>query len=237
MAPIISDMNAADLLTLIHGGELREGDVLDVLRNPYCTVEIAEKVASSSAWLGSQAIRERLTGFKGLPVARAMNLMATLPWTSLLQVAKAPQTQPVVRRHAERRLQYRLPKLTFGEKIALARRAHRPLFSALINSGDIQVLNALLDNPRLVENDIRVIINSAEPPSEFFGEVLRHRRWCHSYEIKSALARNENVPFPLALSVLVQLRPTDLRRLADSPVGSEEVRAAARALCEREPRQ
>lgn len=236
MAPRIPDMNTAELLETVQAGTLEEGEVLEVLRNPYCTIEIAERIAASSTWLSSQTVRERLTGFRGLPLSRAMNLMSTLPWTSLLQLAQAPQTAPVVRRHAERRLQQRLPKLTLGEKIALARRAHRPLFRGLIESGDPQILIALLDNSRIVENDIQVVLNSSQPPQEFFGEVLKHRRWGQSLEIRSSLACNKNAPLPLALSALVELGPMQLRRIAERPGVPESVREAALALSEREPR-
>ncbi|MCP4897953.1 MAG: hypothetical protein GY906_13355 [bacterium] len=237
MADSISEMNGDELFALIRRDDLNEGDLLEVLRNPFCTVEIAEKIASSSSWLSSQVVRERLTGFRGLPVGRAMNLMSTLPWTSLLLLAQAPRTAPVVRRHAERRLRYRVPKLSLGEKIALARRAHRPLFTVLIKTGDLQILVALLDNPRLVENDLFVVVNSSNPPQEFYAEILRHRRWGQSYKIRSALARDERVPLPLALSVLVQLRPSDIRRIAQQSGVSDSIRDAARALCQKEDRE
>jgi hypothetical protein len=230
-------MNTQQLSDLVSAGEIDEGEVLDVLRNPYCTPEIAETIAKQPGWMTSQVVRERLTGFRGLSLTRAMALLPTLPWPSLLQLAQIPSTPPVVKRHAERRLLNRLNRMTLGEKIALARRAHRPLFIPLIQSGDTQILVALLDNGRLVENDVLVILNSKDPPLEFFRELLSHHRWGQAYEVKRTLVQSSCAPLPLALSAMVQLRRGHLREIVSRETVPEPVREAARKLLEREGRE
>ncbi len=78
--------------------------------------------------LGPHGVRELLAGFPGFNFCRALDLLATLPWVSLLTISQAPKTPPVVRRHAERKLVSQMLTMALGEKIALARRAHRALF-------------------------------------------------------------------------------------------------------------
>ena len=128
----ISTLNSDQLLDRVRRHDLDEPAILEVLRNPYCTVEIAELIAESRLWTTSYKVRERLAGTPGIPFARAANLLGTLPWLSLLLVAQEPATAPMVRRHAEKKLLEKIGKMTLGEKVALARRAHRPLFSKLI---------------------------------------------------------------------------------------------------------
>jgi hypothetical protein len=123
--------------------------------------------------------------------------------------------------------------MSLGEKIALARRAHRPLFKALIETGDAQILTALLDNSRLVENDVLVVLNSLDPPKEFFHEVLKHHRWGNSYEVKRTLAQSAKTPLPLALSALVHLRPIHIRTIAVREAVPQKVRDAALMLSAR----
>jgi hypothetical protein len=208
--------------------------VLEVLRNPYCSAEVAEVVADSRENLTSHVARELLSGLRGFPFSRALDLLATLPWTSLLNIAQSPSAPPVVRRHAEKRLISRLSKMTLGEKVALARKVHRPLLRSVIATADGQVLSALLDNPRLTETDVLVILNTTEAPLSFYAELARHHRWGQYYGVRLGLAECPRTPLPLALSALVQLRGADLRRLGDQHGLPEAVRSAARALGEKQ---
>ncbi len=224
------DLNSEKLLALVREGNLGPSEILEVLRNPYCTIEVALLAAESPRWLSAHAVRERLAGFRGLPLPHALNLLSTLPWLSLLDLAKAPETPPVVRRHAEHRIEARLSQMSLGEKVALARQAHRPLFKHLLAANEAMVLIALLNNPRLIENDILVVLNTRDVPPDFTTELARHPRWGQYYGVSLALAECPHTPLPIALSSLVRLRLCDLRRVSTQPKAPEDVRKGARAL-------
>lgn len=229
-------MNGDQLRRLVAAGELDPLDAAAVLRNPYCPVEVAEQIADSSALLDLHGVRELLSGFRGMPLSRAMSLMATLPWVSLLNLARRPSTPPQVRRQAERKILERTPRMALGEKIALARRCHRPLIRPLIVDAEARVLEALLDNGRLVENDVLLMLNTRSPPPELCRAVAGHRRWGACYRIRRALVESPATPLPVALSVLVQLRLSDLAALARKPGVPAPVRAASAALKEKKER-
>lgn len=226
----IADLASDELLALVRAGALDDFQILDVLRNPFCTAQIAEIVASTRDHLGTRAIREKLAGFPGLSNAQAINLLGSLPWSSLIAVAQTPKTPALVRRQAERKLIFQVPSMSLGEKIAMARRAHRALFPALIAGGDDKILTALLDNPRLVENDLVVLISAGQPPLEFISAVARHHRWGKSYGVRKAIVECPQSPLPLALSVLVQLPRFDQKRIAAREHIPARVRSAAAAL-------
>ncbi len=227
-------MTASELLGLLRERKIDEGEALQVLRNPYCTVEIAAIVADSRDLLRSHVVRETLSGFRGLPFGRVLDLLATLPWPSLLSVAQSPSAPPVVRRHAEKKLLTLVQKMTLGEKVALARKVHRALLRSLVATADEQVLGALLDNPRLAEVDILQILNTSRAPPGFYAELARHHRWGQYYGIRRALAECPRTPLPLALSSLVHLRTVDLDHVSQRPDVAEPVRDAARALRKRQ---
>lgn len=229
----VAELNTAELETLVERGELDELEVLEALRNPYCTPEIATQLAANRRWLGAHLVRERLAAFPGLPYAVAMNLLPTLPWLGLLHVAQTPRTPPAVRRQAERRLVERVHHMSLGEKVALARLAHRPIFPRLVASGDLPVITALLDNGRLVENDVLLILNQPATPREALVAIFRHRRWGSSYQIRRALAGHGETPVPVALSLLVQLQRRDLEDLVRRPRVRDAVRDGARTLLDR----
>ena len=226
----IAELATDELLTLVRSGSLDDFQLLDVLRSPFCTPQIAELVASMREHLGTQSIREKLAGFPGLNNAKAVNLLGSLPWASLLAVAQSPKTPPLVRRQAERKLIHQIQSMSLGEKVAMARRAHRAIFPALIAGSDDKILAALLDNPRLVENDLVVLLATGRPPLEFISTVARHHRWGRNYPVRRAIVECSDTPLPLALSILVQLSKKDQRAIAERDGVSERVRTAAEAL-------
>lgn len=232
----ISDLSSRQLLDLVRSGGLDDFTTLAVLRSPFCTPQIAELVAADRQRLATQAVRETLAGFPGLNNAQVLNLLGSLPWTSLLAVAQTPRTPPLVRRQAERKLIQQVPSMTLGEKIAMARRAHRALFPALISGADDKVLIALLDNPRVVENDLVVLIKTGEPPDGYLPVVARHHRWGGAYTVRCAIAESPRCPLPLALAILVQLPRRDHRRIAAREDVPEALRSAANALLNRDRR-
>jgi len=234
MDPVIGEFDAKGLLDLVRSRQLDELEILRVLRSPYCTVQVAEEIASDRRLLGGHAVREHLAAFPGFNFSRAMDFLGTLPWTSLITIAQASKTPPVVRRQAERRILTHFSAMARGEKIALARRAHRAIFGALITTGDGQVLSALLNNPRLVENDILVMLSTSEPPPEFFSALARHHKWGQYFQVRRALVECPRTPYPLALSILVQLPLADLKRALARPDLPENIRSAVNSLIERE---
>jgi len=232
----IGNLDSHGLMELVTSREIDELEALQILRSPFCTAQIAEKIASDRSLLDPHGVRELLAGFPGFNFSRALDLLSTLPWVSLLTISQAPKTPPVVRRHAERKLVSQLLSMALGEKIALARRAHRALFKALTASGDGQILVALLNNPRLVENDILVILNTVDIPVAFVRELARHARWGSYRGVRRAVVELESTPLPLALSLLVQMSVGDLRQVVGRRNVPPKVREAALSLIDRHSR-
>ncbi|MGD8440315.1 MAG: hypothetical protein PVG53_07250, partial [Holophagae bacterium] len=83
----IADLSSRQLLELVRNGGLDDFATLAVLRSPFCTPQIAELVAADRQRLATRAVRETLAGFPGLNNAQVLNLLGSLPWTSLLAVA------------------------------------------------------------------------------------------------------------------------------------------------------
>ena len=108
----IPELDSDGLMEFVRGRQVDELEVLQVLRSPFCTAQIAERIASDPRLMGTHEVRERLAGFPGFTFGRALDLLATLPWTSLLSLAQSPRTPPVVRRQAERKLLASRSKVT-----------------------------------------------------------------------------------------------------------------------------
>jgi len=230
MVERILSMGPDDLLRIAEEEDLDDAQAIEILRNPHCSIEVAERVAAHRHILGSDRIRSLLCSVRGMPTPRVADLVSTLGWIGLLQLSQDPGTSPMVRRMAERRLILRIPNLTLGERIGLARRSHRTLYGPLVSSRDPQVIVALLENPRLTEGDVIALINSASPVPVVFFSVLRSGRWAPRRGIRLAMARNSSTPLPLALSALAELGPGELADIANDRMVPKRVREAASAL-------
>ena len=223
-------MGPEELLSLSKSDELDDRQAIEILRNPHCSAEVAERIAEHRRLLGSERIRRLVCSVRGLPTPRVADLVATLPWLGLLQLAQDPKTSPMVRKMAERRLLLKLPKLTLGERVGLARRTHRALYGPLIATSDGPVIVALFENPRLTESDVVEILNSKNLHPVVFSAVLRSSRWAPRRGIRMAMARNPLTPLPVALSAVAELGRSELKRLAEDPGLSESVRTGVLGL-------
>jgi hypothetical protein len=224
----------AALESRVAGAELDEGAAIEVLRSPFCTAEIAETIARSPRLTSAHRVRELLCTIKGMSTSRVHDLVSGLPWLSLLRLAQAPNAPPPVRRLAERRLVLRLSKMTLGEKIAFARRAHRVLFKHLIATGQAtEVFLALIDNPRMTESDVVLLLGSAAPSREVVRAIVRSNRWASRRGVRMAVTRCPTAPLPVALSALAELAAVELRQVIDDGRVPAAVRDGARGLLER----
>lgn len=229
----LGEMNTEELLSFLDAEEISEKDTVRILRNPYCTAEVAAKLMEHHRRLSSHRIREMLCQVRGMPTPTLIDLLSTLPWLSLLHLAQETRTPPVIRRRAERRLIQRIPKLTLGERIALARRSHRELFFQLFESGNEAIVEALLDNSRMTESDLLSAMLRSALPSSFYRALIRHPKWACRRELRKALARNQATPLPLALSALAELGRHELEGIQNDSGVPEKVREAASNLIRR----
>ncbi len=222
------------LAALAAAGELDENKAIEVLRSPYCTIEVAERIARSHKLTATHRVSELLCTIRGMPTARVHTLVSTLPWSSLLRLSQAPQAPPGARRLAERRLILNIPTMSLGERVSLARRAHRALFKHLIASGgDSKVSLALLENFRMTEDDVVILLGSAGLSADIVGAINRSARWTCRRTVRMAIARCVGAPLPLALSALAELGPGELRQLIADPRVPNAVREGAKSLLER----
>jgi len=233
----IAVMNSEKLLELVRRDTLDELQALKILRNPYCTVEVAEELMEKRQLLSAFRVRELICRVRGMPLYRVTNLISGLPWLSLLSLAQQPATPPQVRRRAKEKLLARIPLLTDGERIALARRAHRDLFSALLSTGELMVIEALLDNPRMTESDLMQLLTDSRTPGSFITSVGRHRKWSVRRELRRIIALHPSTPLPLAVSALADMGLHELRDIVCDPRCPEKIRSSALDLARKRRRE
>jgi hypothetical protein len=211
-------------------------DALMALHNPFLDTDGVGTLLEQERLLGSYRLRRELATHRLTPEARALQLVATLFWRDLVDVQRDARVSPRLRRAAEKHLAARLPGLSQGEKIAMARRASGPLIEELGAERHARVVAALLENPRCTEGMVTRIAGRPGAAPEVLEVVARARRWSSRVEVRRALCLNPAAPVGVVLPLLPSLAKGDLRRVARLPSLAATVRRRAGVLLGEEPR-
>lgn len=225
--------NAEELGDLVerHLAGLSPAEAEAALRNPYATASHLEALAGARQLAASHSFRVAFVFHPAAPRALAMDWLAGFGWRDLARAAAEPRLHPLLRRAAERALLERLPGLALGEKIALARLAGPVLVAALRQESQPRVIAALLDNPRLTEEQLAPLAASDSAAPTVLAAIGSHPRWSARYPLRLALVRNPRLPAELALVLLPGLLRADLEPLARDPRLAPAVRQRAATLC------
>lgn len=205
-------------------------DALRCLRHPYSGKEVACEILSAPGLLAAREVRKALAIHPATPRADALRLLEDLPWRDLAEVGRQARAPAPVRHAANRGVLEKLPRLSRGEKTALARLADRPLLGALLDEGEVDVLLAVLGNPRLVEEDLTAWLLVRRPREAQAVALSRSVRWMERTAVRSALLLSPHTPRPVALSLLASSGRVVLERLAEDPGADPLLAACAREL-------
>ncbi len=203
-----------------------ELEVVRALRSPYCTKAFVEAVAMSAWATSRRRVTVALVRHPRCPRAFVWRALPLLGWHDLLEVAADPRTPMPVRQQAQGRLVERLPLLTVGEKISLARKAPPPVFLNLMSEEDTKVVAALLDNPKFAQNHC-VRLTAATNSPRVLAQILRHQRWGQVASVRKAALANPAMPVALTVAVLVSLPDEELMSFSRSRECPANVRKLA----------
>jgi hypothetical protein len=212
---------------------LSEEHVLEILRNPGAPAHVLQRLGFDTRWTSSYAAKVGLVCHPACPASVSLHLVNFLYWRDLARVSDNFRLPAPLRRSAENLLKERLPELSLGERMALARIAGRALIAALRNEPNEMVIGALLGNPRLTEEDLLLLCNTSTS-AKVLTLVGQSERWRARPPVRLALARNRHTPLALSVSLLPGLSDADLRDLSQHQVLPQALRgAASRLLLER----
>lgn len=211
----------------LDNGELGPEELVLLLRSPASTAAIVARVGTNRSWMRSRELKVAFVGHPHAPRVLARRFLPHLSWRDLADLGTKPRISPVMRREAERLLKTRLPELSAGEKISLARRASRGIIEMLRDEQDPQVLRALAGNPRAVESDILRILARPDLRSEFLAWLADQSSWGQRRELRLALVRHPGTPPPAALRSIRALSRADLHDLQQDPLAPRLARVAA----------
>lgn len=231
--PLSARISRADrkgLLELVsaHLGRMTEREATQALRHPHASEAMIVEILSSRALMSSRAVRKLVAGHPQTPRHDALRALDDLLWRDLVDVGREARTPPPVRQAANLRLLEALRRMAVGEKIAVARFAPADLYAALFAEADLRVLEALLQNPRLTQEDVSRWLSTGNPGPASLAFVAREARWALRPPIRTAILLHPETPRASALALLASASREELRRLCGTP-GVDALLAACAA--------
>lgn len=212
------------LLGLLENPALDESQLGLLLARKDLPTEIIEAVATNKTFLKSYGVKKALAFHPRTPRLVGLRLLRDLYLMDLVQYSLSPAVPAELKRHAEEYIIARLPQLPLGQRITLARRGPARVAGALMATGHTQVLEIVLENPRLTEAQVLKVLWRDKLPQTVVLTVANHRKWSQSYNVRLALVRNASTPLSMVLGFLPQLTVADLRELAAPGVVPENLR-------------
>ena len=116
------------------------------------------------------------------------------------------------------------------DRMKLAMKGDREARSILIRDSNKVVCSAVVNNPRITEQEIENIAAMRTVSAEVLRLIAINRTWARAYPIIHNLARNPRTPIPTVMNILTRIRTKDLQSLAQNRNVSETVRRQASRL-------
>lgn len=121
-------------------------------------------------------------------------------------------------------------RMGMKDRVKLAMKGDREARNILIRDPNRIVAQAVVNNPRITEQEIEKIAAMRTIPEEILRQIANSRQWSRSYSIVHNIARNPRAPIANVLTILSRLHLKDLAALSGNKNVSDAVRRQALRL-------
>jgi hypothetical protein len=125
---------------------------------------------------------------------------------------------------------HRIAKLTVGQRVQLAMKGSRDERFILIRDGARVVALAVLESPKLTENEVEVFASMRNLHEVVLRTIAMKRRFMKVYTVVKALVNNPRTPLDVALPLLGHLLVNDLKALSGNKNINDTLRKLALKL-------
>lgn len=162
-------------------------------------------------------------------------LRMPVPEPSEVEPEPEVYTEETGREFKTQRLLQRVQKLKVGERIQLALRGSRDIRSILLRDSSKEVVLTVLENPKITESEIEILVKQRTTPEEVIRNIAKKREWLKNYAIVHALVTNPKTPLAIALKYVPALKHKDLSLIEKDKNISGAIRTIAKKLISRKP--
>ena len=207
---------------------ITEDLALAQLKDPDLSSDAVEQISRNASVMKSRKVRIALASHLRTPRRIALRIVRELYTFELMQFALRPGAAVDLKRIADELLLSRLPSVTLGERISLARRSSTVVAAGLLLDKEPQVWQLALDNARLTEAAIVKALRRPTGTRAFVEGVSHHAKWSVRHEVQVALLRNAHTPPAKALEFARRIPPRQLRDILHASRLPERIKSQLR---------
>jgi hypothetical protein len=207
---------------------LNEDLTLALLERRDLPPETLEQLGQDPAARKSRKVSVALAAHPRTPRHLALRLLRNFYTGDLMQFALRPSVGADLKHFAAEQLVTRLPSVTLGERLMLARRASETVASALLLDKESRVAHTALENARLTEAAVIKALLRPNAGAALVEAVCHHPKWSLRREVRLALLRSPHTPLARALEFARNLPPPLLRDVLHSSRLPEKIKTYLR---------
>jgi hypothetical protein len=207
---------------------LTEELALALLERRDLPVETLEQLGKNPAALKSRKVCVALAAHPRAPRHLALRLLRHFYTGDLMQFGLKPSVAADLKHFAAEQLVTRLPSVTLGERLMLARRASETVAAALLLDKEPRVAHTALENARLTEAAVTRAVLRPHAGAVFVEAVCHNPQWSVRREIRVALLRSPHTPLARALEFSRGLPPPLLRDILHTSRLPEKIKTYLR---------
>jgi hypothetical protein len=207
---------------------LSEDLALAQLKDPELSSDAVEQISRNASAMKSRKVRMAMASHLRTPRRIALRIVRELYTFELMQFALRPGAAADLKRIADELLLSRLPSITLGERISLARRSSTLVAAGLLLDKEPQVWQLALENARLTEAAIVKALQRPTGTRAFVEAVSYHAKWSVRHEVQVALLRNAHTSLAKALEFARRIPPRLLRDILHASRLPERIKSQLR---------
>ncbi len=124
----------------------------------------------------------------------------------------------------------RILKMGMKDRVKWAQKGDREARNVLIRDPNRIVAQAVINNPRITENEVEKIASMRSVPEDVLRLISINRSWMRNYQIMHKLALNPRTPIGQVITILSRLQLRDLAAISKNRNVSDAVRRQALRL-------
>lgn len=201
-----------------------EREALCLLTRKDLLSTVVEELLNHRAVTSSYAVKLALTKHPKTPLRAALKQLKFLYLFDLVSVCLQTGVRAEVKRASEELILAQVSKLAVGQRITLAKRGQARLAASLLKGENLQIIQAVLDNPYLTEAVLLPVLNRPDCSPRIVELIASHPKWGLRYDIRLAFLRHSSLSVARALAILPGPKPEDAKAISQDPAVIPEIR-------------
>jgi hypothetical protein len=200
-----------ELLAIGSSPALTEEIALALLNRRDLPAKVIEAIAKNTSVLKHRKVNLAIASHPRTPRHVSLPLTRHLYTFDLVKIALLPAVPADVKVGVDETIIARLPQISAGERLTLAKQASGRVAGALLADPEERVIEAALGNPKMTEAILTKALGSKNCTPKMVALLCADKKWSVRRDVRLALLRNEHTPLAPAILFASEF-PGDLVR-------------------------